>query len=122
MFRIDHANINVSDIEKSTAFYAKAFGLKEVRRKMAKDGSYIIVFMQSDASDFKLELTWLKAMDRPYNLGDNESHICFAADDFDAAYALHKQMGIICYENKDMGVYFVGDPDGYWQEVKPAER
>jgi len=122
MFTIEHANINVSDIEKSIAFYGEAFGLSEVRRKTASDGSYIIVFLQSEASDFKLELTWLRDMDRPYNLGDNESHIGFAAGDFDAAYAKHKQMGIICYENKKMGVYFIEDPDGYWQEVKPARK
>ena len=32
MFRIDHANINVADIERSVEFYGRAFGLKEVRR------------------------------------------------------------------------------------------
>lgn len=122
MFRIDHVNINVSDIEKSIAFYGKAFGLKETRRKTAEDGSYVIVFLSDNVSGLALELTWLKEMDRPYNLGDNESHICFATDDFDAAYKLHKQMDIVCYENKAMGVYFIVDPDGYWQEVKRAAK
>jgi len=32
-FTIDHFNINVPDLEKSLAFYKKALGLKEVRRK-----------------------------------------------------------------------------------------
>lgn len=116
MFKIDHVNINVSDVEKSVAFYEEAFGLKEARRNVAADDSYIIVFM-TDGS-FYLELTWLRDMDRPYNLGDNESHICFATDDFEAARALHEKMGIICYENTKMGVYFIEDLDGYWQEVK----
>ena len=40
-------------------------------------------------------------------------------DDFDAAHALHEKMGCICYENKDMGIYFINDPDGYWLEVVP---
>jgi lactoylglutathione lyase len=28
-------------------------------------------------------------------------------------------MGCICYENKDMGIYFIIDPDGYWIEILP---
>jgi lactoylglutathione lyase len=118
MFTIEHANINVKDIEKSIDFYNKAFGLTEARRIAADDGSFIIVFLSDGTDALKLELTWLRDKEEPYNLGDNESHICFAADDFDAAYDLHKKMDIICYENKDMGVYFITDPDGYWQEVK----
>lgn len=120
MFKIDHVNINVSDIEKSIAFYDEAFGIKEVGRKTADDASYEIVFLSD--GDFKLELTWLKEMDRPYDLGDNESHIAFATDDFGSSYALHKKIDIICYENKKMGVYFVEDPDGYWQEVIRAKK
>lgn len=29
-------------------------------------------------------------------------------------------MGCICFENEEMGLYFVEDPDGYWIEVEPA--
>ncbi len=121
MFKLDHVNINVADMQKSIAFFNKAFGLKEVRRKTAKDNEYIIVFLSDGEDRFFLELTWLKNMDRPYNLGDNESHIGFATDDIDAAYKKHKKMDIVCYENKKMGVYFVSDPDGYWHEVKTAK-
>jgi len=31
-------------------------------------------------------------------------------------------MGCICYENEQMGLYFVNDPDGYWIEVLPENR
>lgn len=44
-FTIDHFNINVFDLDRSLAFYDKALGLKEERRKQAEDGSYIIVFL-----------------------------------------------------------------------------
>lgn len=121
MFTIDHANINVGDLGRSVKFYGEAFGLKEVRRTNAPDGSFTIVFLSDGITDFGLELTWLKGKDS-YDLGDNESHICFATDDFTAAHELHKKMGIICYENEAMGIYFVSDPDGYWQEVKPRRR
>jgi lactoylglutathione lyase len=121
MFVLDHANINVTDIERSVKFYGEAFGLKEIGREVAEDGSFIIVFLGDGRSGFKLELTWLKSKQGPYNLGDNESHLCFVANDYDAAFALHKKMGIVCYENPEMGIYFIEDPDGYWQEVAPRQ-
>ncbi len=121
-FKIDHYNINVIDLEKSLAFYKDALGLEEVRRKNAKDGSFTLVFLGDGISTQRIELTWLKDKESKYDLGDNESHIAFITDDFDASYQLHKQMGCICYENKDMGIYFIEDPDGYWLEIIPAKR
>ena len=119
-FFIDHFNINVLDLEKSLKFYNDALGLKELKRKEASDGSFIIVFLGDNKTATKIELTWLKAMDRPYNLGDEEFHIAFKTPNFDAAYKLHKQMDCICYENKEMGIYFIQDPDGYWLEIVPV--
>ncbi|HCY86459.1 MAG TPA: lactoylglutathione lyase [Desulfobacteraceae bacterium] len=119
-FTIDHFNINVLDLDKSLAFYEKALGLTEQSRKTADDGSYIIVFLTDNASANKLELTWLKSQEKPYDLGDEEFHIAFKTDDFEGAHALHEKMGCICYENKDMGIYFINDPDGYWLEVVPV--
>ncbi len=119
-FKMVHENYNVANLEKSIEFYSKALGLHEVRRKNAEDGSFIIVYMANDKSDFELELTWLRDMDRPYNLGDCEFHLAFRTDDFDAAYKLHKEMGCICFENKSMGIYFISDPDGYWLEIVPT--
>ena len=71
-------------------------------------------------SAHQLELTWMRDMDRPYNLGDNEFHLAFRVDDYEAAHARHEKMGCICYENAKMGIYFVTDPDGYWLEVLPT--
>ncbi len=119
-FTIDHFNINVLDLDKSLAFYNKALELKETRRIAAEDGSYIIVFLGDNSTPNKIELTWLKAMDRPYNLGDEEFHIAFKTNDYDAAHRLHTEMGCICFENKEMGIYFIKDPDGYWLEVLPT--
>lgn len=118
-FTIDHFNINVLDLDKSLAFYDKALGLKESRRKTADDGSYIIVYLEDGISANKLELTWLKSQTTPYDLGDEEFHIAFKTDDFDAAHTLHAQMDCICFENKEMGIYFINDPDGYWLEIVP---
>ena len=118
-FKMIHENYNVADLAKSMAFYEEALGLKETRRKEAADGSFIIVYLANENSDFELELTWLRDMDRPYSLGDCEFHLAFRTDDYEAAHAKHEAMGCICYENPQMGIYFIKDPDGYWLEVLP---
>ena len=121
-FRFCHNNINVLNLEKSLEFYKEALGLVEVRRKNAEDGSFILVYLGDGVGSHTLELTWLRDWDRPYNLGDNEFHLALRVDDFDGAYKLHKEMGCICYENKDMGIYFISDPDNYWIEILPSDR
>lgn len=118
-FRFDHNNINVFDLEKSLNFYKEALGLVEVKRHQHKDGEFTLVYLGDDSSKHTLELTWLRDRTATYNLGDNEFHIAFRVDDFEAAYEHHKKMGCICYENKDMGIYFINDPDDYWVEILP---
>lgn len=120
-FKMVHENYNVYDLEKSLEFYKKALGLTEKKRKTAKDGEYIIVFVGNEENEFLLELTWLRDMDRPYELGDCEFHLAFETDDYEAAHRLHQEMGCICYENPEMGIYFITDPDGYWLEIVPKK-
>ena len=122
MFTFNHYNYNVLDLEKSMKFYEAALGLKEVRRKEAPDGSWILVYLGDSKSDFTLELTWLRDRKEPYNLGENEFHLAFVADDYEAAHAKHQEMGCICFENPAMGIYFITDPDGYWLEIVPARK
>ncbi|MBQ5755211.1 MAG: VOC family protein [Oscillospiraceae bacterium] len=121
-FKMVHENYNVSDLDRSLAFYKEALGLEEVRRKNGPEGSFIIVYVANAEGDFELELTWLKDHPQPYNLGENEFHLAFRTDDFEAAHAHHEKMGCICYENKNMGIYFINDPDGYWLEIVPTRK
>lgn len=44
-FKFLHNNFNVLDLDKSLKFYEEALGLKEVRRKVASDGSFILVYL-----------------------------------------------------------------------------
>ena len=120
-FKMCHENYNVFDLDRSLTFYEKALGLTEKSRITADDGSFIIVYVGNDTTDFLLELTWLRDRTEPYNLGDMEFHLAFEADDYEAAHALHKEMDCICFENEAMGIYFIQDPDGYWLEVVPAK-
>lgn len=120
-FKMYHENYNVFDLDKSLEFYDKALGLKEIRRIEAEDGSFIIVFIGNETTDFQLELTWLRDRKEPYNLGDEEFHLAFNTDDYEAAHKLHEEMGCICFENTEMGIYFIKDPDGYWLEIVPEK-
>ena len=120
-FKMIHENYNVTDLNRSLEFYEKALGLKEKRRKTASDGSFIIVYIGNETSEFELELTWLKDHPQPYDIGEEEFHLAFRTDDFEAAHALHGKMGCICFENHSMGIYFIQDPDGYWLEIIPSK-
>ena len=89
--RFDHFNINVTDLAKSLEFYGKA-------------------------------LTWLRDHTGAYELGENESHLCMrVAGAYDAVREYHRALGCICYENHEMGLYFINDPDDYWIEILPAK-
>jgi len=120
-FKFVHNNINVFDLEKSLSFYKEALGLQETKRKLASGGEFILVYLGDGVTNHLLELTWLKDRETPYNLGDNEIHLAFEVDDYNAALEKHREMNCICYENPGMGIYFINDPDGYWLEIVPSK-
>ena len=120
MFAYNHFNFNVLDLERSLRFYREALGLTPVREKEAADQSFRLVYLGDGRTGFTLELTWLRDRTEPYDLGECEFHLAVAADDMEAARARHQEMGCICFENPDMGIYFIEDPDGYWIEIVPA--
>ena len=119
MLSFNHFNFNVLDLEKSITFYKEALGLTPVREKNAEDGSFKLVYLGDGHSDFTLELTWLKDRSEPYNLGENEFHLAFTTDEYDAYHEKHQKMGCIVFENPAMGISFITDPDGYWIEIVP---
>ena len=99
-FRFNHFNFNVLDLQKSLDFYAKALGLTEARR-VEREG-FTLVYLTDGETPFTLELTCLHDRKERYDLGECEFHLAFTG-----------------YENPDMGIYFIEDPDGYWLEVVP---
>ena len=119
-FTLNHNNFNVLNLDKSLAFYKDALGMREVSR--SDHPGFTLVFLDDGNGGHQIELTCLSGRTEPYELGDNETHTCFTAADFDAAHALHESMGCICYENTNMGLYFIEDPDGYWIEIIPERR
>lgn len=119
----DHFNINVTDLEKSRKFYKEALNLDPVGRIESPDGNFIIEYLKAPGGEFRLELTWLRDHPQAYELGENESHIALRLDrnDFEQVKEYHRQLGVICFENPVMGIYFIHDPDDYWIEILPAK-
>ena len=120
-YRFAHFNFNVLDMEKSLAFYKEALELEPVEEKNAPDGAFRIVYLgDPEKSGFLLELTALRDRTEPYDLGDEEFHLALTVSDYQKAHDKHAQMGCICFENPQMGIYFIQDPDGYWIEIVPT--
>lgn len=122
MYTFNHFNFNVSDLDKSIAFYKEALGLTPLSEKHAADGSFVITYLGDQVTGFRLELTWLRDHPQKYDLGECEFHLAVMAEDFGAAFAHHKDMGCVCFENPSMGIYFIEDPDGYWIEIIPQRK
>ena len=121
--RFDHFNINVTDLERSLAFYDRALGLKEISRKQADDAaSSSPTWRRRNRVPPGADLLRDHAA-TPYELGENESHLCVrVAGDYEAVRAYHKELGCVCFENHEMGLYFINDPDDYWIEVLPLNH
>lgn len=64
-FKMVHTEVHVLDLDASLAFYKEALGLEPVREKGPEDGSWKIVFLENDQTDFQLELTWTSAAPSP---------------------------------------------------------
>ena len=114
-----HVNFHITNLQASLEFYEKALGLKEYRRNAPEHGEYVLVYLRGE-TDFELELTWNRDKVGKYQLGDNETHLAFRVEDFDASHKLHKEMGCISFENTKMGIYFIVDPDDHWLEILPT--
>lgn len=120
----DHYNINVADRDRSIKFYAEALGLHEVGHIDSSDGSFTITYLGDGETDFRLEITCLTDHPQNYDLGENETHLALRlspGQDYAKMLAYHKSLGVVCFENPAMGIYFIEDPDGYWIEILPPK-
>lgn len=126
MAKIIHTMIRVLDLDKSTAFYDKAFGLKESHRLDFED--FALVYLRNDENDVELELTLNKGQKQPYGHGDGYGHIAVCVDDLAAEQARFRELGIDTTDIVEFApdgnllarFFFVKDPDGY--EIEVLER
>ncbi len=116
-----HTCYRILDIDRSVGFYEK-LGFEELRRLPIRDEA-INVFMGLPGDGARLELTWNKDQDEPYEIGTGYGHIALAVDDLDATLAELRGQGIEPerepYRVREGGsrLCFVRDPDGYRVEL-----
>lgn len=123
MAKAIHMMIRVIDLDRSIAFYEKAFGL-DVADRYDFD-TFTLVYLRNPEADFEIELTLNKGRTEPYSLGDGYGHVAFCVDDLDAEHKRLSEAGIgpqpIKEFHRDGGLmarfFFVQDPDGYKIEV-----
>lgn len=121
-YSMAHVGINVLNLERSIQFYQEAFGMHEVFRMHAKsDLDMILCFLSDLQESAMVVLVWCRERQIPYELGENNIHLAFVADNFEESYEKHKKMGIVCIEERKKDIYYVEDPDGYQIAIVPEQ-
>jgi lactoylglutathione lyase len=116
-----HTCYRILDIDRSVGFYEK-LGFEELRRAPIRDEA-INVFMGLPGDGARLELTWNRDQDEPYEIGTGYGHIALTVDDLDATLGQLAGVGIEPerppYTVREGGsrLCFVRDPDGYRIEL-----
>ena len=116
-----HTCYRILDIDRSVGFYEK-LGFEELRRLPIRDEA-VNVFMGLPGDGARLELTWNKDQDGPYEIGTGYGHIAVTVDDLDGTLERLASVGIEPvrppYTVREGGsrLCFVRDPDGYRIEL-----
>jgi lactoylglutathione lyase len=116
-----HTCYRITDIDRSVAFYEK-LGFEDRRRMPIRDEA-VNVFMGLPGDGERLELTWNKDQDGPYDVGTGYGHIALTVDDLDATLEKLAGDGIEPerppYQVREGGsrICFVRDPDEYRIEL-----
>src|SRR3954454_4109252 len=87
-----HTCYRILEIDRSTSFYEK-LGFEELRRMPIRDEA-VNVFMGLPGDGARLELTWNREVDEPYEIGTGYGHIAVSVDDLDGALERLKDVGI----------------------------
>jgi lactoylglutathione lyase len=116
-----HTCYRITDIDSSVSFYEK-LGFEELRRMPIRDEA-VNVFMGLPGDGARLELTWNKDQQGPYDIGTGYGHIAVTVGDLDGTLEALKGVGIEPerppYQVSEGGsrICFVRDPDQYRIEL-----
>jgi lactoylglutathione lyase len=116
-----HTCYRIAEIDRSVDFYTK-LGFEERGRLPIRDEA-VNVFMGLPDDGARLELTWTRDQQEPYEIGSGYGHIALTVDDLDATLGRLAGVGIEPekppYTVRDGGsrLCFVRDPDGYRIEL-----
>ncbi|MCK5548856.1 MAG: VOC family protein [Thermoplasmata archaeon] len=116
-----HVSVRTSDMDRSIRFYESYFGMKLVSRKEIPQNNAEIAFLESEGTNFRLELTWYKTQ-KMFEQAEYENrvfnHLAFTVDDMDAVIERMRSAGVIITDEPfTLGpggskLAFIEDPDG----------
>lgn len=114
--------LNVTDLEKSAAFYRAVLGLREHLRYEAEGVSYVLLDVPGNVTFPRLALARDRNRKEPYTMGDAFSRCTFFVPDMEAVLrqaALAKVAVAFQADEKEirLRVATLKDPDGYTIEV-----
>ena len=121
MSELIHTCYRILEIDRSVAFYEK-LGFQENARLPIRDEA-VNVFMGLPGDGARLELTWNKDQDEPYEIGTGYGHIAVTVGDLDETLERLAEQGVQPekppYTVREGGprLCFVRDPDGYRIEL-----
>ena len=121
MSELIHTCYRILDIDRSVEFYQQ-LGFEEVGRLPIRDEA-INVFMGLKDDGPRLELTWNRDREEPYEIGTGYGHIAITVDDMAATVERLSAIGIEPekppYSVREGGslLCFVRDPDDYRIEL-----
>lgn len=123
-YKMIHTMIRVIDLDRSTAFYEKALGFKEIRRRDVPEYAFTLVFLGDGSENgHQLELTYNYDVQKPYEMGQAYGHLAVSVDDLEGSWVEHEEKGFKPTALKGLGAdgqpryYFIIDPDGYKIEI-----
>jgi len=124
MSRYLHTMLRVGDLDRSIAFYSKAFGMKELRRRDVPDGKYTLAFVGygDEDSNTAIELTYNYGVEK-YEMGGAFGHLAIGVPDVakacevaaNAGGTVTRPAGPVKFGTTIIA--FVKDPDGYMIEL-----
>ena len=118
--KILHTCLNVTNLDRSIAFYTTHIGLKLTSRREVKQNNAEIAFLK-DEDENALELTYWK--DKVIKEGDNFDHIALAVADIQSTMKDLKEKGVaiamepFSLQGSTSKIGFIKDPDGNWLEL-----
>ncbi|HXY46913.1 MAG TPA: VOC family protein [Thermoplasmata archaeon] len=115
----EYAGIRVRDLARSVRFYTEGLGLSAQRTGRMRAGG-VWQELRDPESGAMLELNYYPG-DPPYREGDELDHLGFRVTNLDACLArlvaLGARVRIPPFEEGDVRLAFLSDPDGVWIEL-----
>ena len=120
-FNSIHTCLYTDNDKESIKFYEDALNMHITERKDFDKDEFSLIYMATEDGGYELELTY-NHDGRVYVHGSYYGHMAFKTKDFDNAYKLHREMGIVSQEvgelsDKSTKYYFIKDPQGFSIEI-----